>query len=44
MSAIGDVGAFFARETAAAASIVEPNLPRLAHAPAVTVSNGSADR
>ncbi len=44
MSAIGDVGAFFARETAAAATILEPpiNAPRTAPKPAVTVANGTA--
>src|SRR6478609_8149573 len=44
MSAIGDVGAFFARETAAAATILEPptNAPPTAPKPAVTVANGTA--
>jgi regulator of protease activity HflC (stomatin/prohibitin superfamily) len=43
MSAIGDVGAFFAREASAAAALVEPTItmPRIAHVPGVTVSNGS---
>jgi len=44
VSAIGDVGAFFARETAAAATILEPptNAPPTAPKPAVTVANGTA--
>jgi regulator of protease activity HflC (stomatin/prohibitin superfamily) len=43
MSAIGDVGAFFAREASAAAALVEPTItvPRIAHAAVVTVSNGN---
>ncbi|KAA0079363.1 slipin family protein [Mycolicibacterium sp. P9-64] len=48
MSAIGDVGAFFARETAAAAAISEPPitapLPPITRPPMVTVANGSVDR
>lgn len=43
MSAIGDVGAFFAREASAAAALVEPTVtvPRTADVPSMMVSNGS---
>jgi hypothetical protein len=46
MSAIGDMGAFFARETSAAAALVEPSisLPHMASAPEFTVTNGSVER
>lgn len=46
MSAIGDVGSFFAREVGAAAEFAEPpiSLPRVAHTPDLTASAGSADR
>lgn len=45
MSAIGDVGAFFAREVGAAAEFTEPpiSLPRVAHTSDLTASR-SADR
>jgi regulator of protease activity HflC (stomatin/prohibitin superfamily) len=46
MSAIGDVGSFFAREAGAAAEFAEApiSLPRVAHTPDLTASAGSADR
>src|SRR6478735_4156209 len=44
MSAIGDIGAFFARETAATATTPAPpiTVPPTAPKPAVTVANGTA--
>ena len=46
MSAIGDVGAFFARETAAADQLVEPTitLPRVIRASDVPATSGSVER